>query len=107
MRVWVFNQYASTPDQPTTGAYFLLKSLADKGVDVTVFAAGFNYYRRKEIRLGSSLLTKAETDGNLTFQWLRTTPTSGRAITRMINMISYLTLSVAVAMFKKNKPDIV
>ena len=107
MRIWVFNHYASTPDQPTTGAYFLLKALADRGMDVTVFASGFNYYRRKELRLGSNLFTKAEVNGNLTFQWIRTTPTSGRALSRMINMISYTTVALFVALFKKEKPDIV
>jgi len=107
MRIWVFNHYASTPDQPTTGAYFLLKALADRGVKVTVFASGFNYYRRKEIRLEGNFFTRAEHDGNLTFQWIRTTPTSGRALSRMVNMLSYTFVALCVALFKKDKPDIV
>ncbi len=107
MRIWVFNHYASTPDQPTTGAYFLLKALADKGSDVTVFASGFNYYRRRELRLGAHPFTRAERDGNLTFQWIRTTPTSGRALSRMVNMLTYTFVALMVALFKRGKPDIV
>lgn len=107
MRVWVFNHYASTPDQPTTGSYFLLKSMADKGVDVTVFASGFNYYSRKDIRMQGNYLTRADVDGKLTFQWIRTTPTKGGAVTRLINMLSYATLAFFVAVIKREKPDIV
>ncbi len=107
MRIWFYNHYASTPDQPTTGAYFLMKCLSERGHDVTAFASSFNYYRRKELRLQKELFTKTEMDGKLTFQWIRTTPTSGRALTRMVNMISFTVVSFFVGLCKREKPDVI
>lgn len=60
MRIWYLNHYASTPDQPVTGAYYLMQALGEAGNDVTIFASGFNYYRRKELRLKGEWFTKAQ-----------------------------------------------
>lgn len=107
MKLWVFNHYASTPDQPTTGAYFLLKGLTDLGVDVTVYASGFSYYKRRELRLGTSLFTRRDNINGLTFEWVRTIPTSGRIFSRLLNMSSYAVVAFIKALFSSEKPDFV
>lgn len=107
MRIWYVNHYASTPDQPTTGAYFLMDALARRGHDITIFASGFNYYRRKELRLQGKFLTRKEACGALAFQWIRTIPTSGRAATRMLNMLSFAFVTLLVGACSREKPDVV
>ena len=107
MRIWYLNHYASTPDQPMTGAYFLMQALAEQGHDITVFASGFNYYRRKELRLKGFALSCEEKTGDVTMRWVRTLPTSGGAITRLLNMLSYTVVVLALGLFPKAAPQVV
>jgi hypothetical protein len=51
VNIWIFNHYADTPDRQTTRSYDLGKQLVAKGHHVTIFAAGFNHYSRKEERI--------------------------------------------------------
>ncbi|MDX1975798.1 MAG: glycosyltransferase family 4 protein [Rickettsiales bacterium] len=107
MRIWYLNHYASTPDQPMTGAYYLMQAMAEEGHDITVFASGFHYHRRKELRLSGRLFSKRENFGPLKFIWIRTIPTTGRALTRFLNMLSYTFVTLGVALFTKPKPEVI
>ncbi|MDE3016048.1 MAG: glycosyltransferase family 4 protein [Pseudomonadota bacterium] len=107
MRIWYFNHYASPPDQPTTGAFYLMQALARRGHEVTIFASGFNYYQGRDLRLGDRWFTaRQETDG-LTFRWIRATPTQGRPLSRFFNMLSYAVFSLLAGLDAKPEPDII
>lgn len=107
MRIWYLNHYASTPDQPVTGAYYLMQALGQSGHEVHIFASGFNYYRRKELRLKGEWFTKRERYEDVHFQWLRTIPTKGGALSRLLNMLSYTLVAIGVGLCAREKPDVV
>lgn len=107
MRIWYLNHFASAPDQPTTGAYFLMDALAGIGHEVTVFASGFNYYLRNDKKMNGHWLARRERVERIDFLWLRTFPTQGRIFTRLLNMGSYFMMAIAAGLFTRNKPDVV
>src|SRR4051794_39037326 len=107
MRIWIFNHYASTPDQPMTGAYYLAKALVERGHSVRIFASSFSYYKHQELRLRGLQLCRTETRDGIDFTWVRTTPYSGRSVGRLVNMLSYSITAVLSALFRREKPDVV
>lgn len=107
MKIWIFNHYASTPDQPMTGAYYLARALAERGHAVRFFASSFSYYKRKELRLSGLQLTGEDEAEGIHFNWIRTVPHGLRMLPRFINMLSYMFVSVVIGLRHKEKPDIV
>lgn len=107
MLIWIFNHYASTPDQPMTGAYYLARALAKKGNKVTVYASSFSYYKNKEIRLKRWQLFKKDNIGGVEFVWVRTLPHSAKLYSRSLNILSYFITSIFTALLYREKPDVV
>ena len=49
--IWLFNQYAITPDMAGGTRHFAIsRILVEKGYRVTLFASGFNYQKREELK---------------------------------------------------------
>ena len=107
MKIWIFNHYSSTPDQPMTGAYYIAKALAQRGHEVTFFASSFNYYRHKEIRLKGWQLSRTEQFEGVTFFWIRTFPHTSRLWSRALNMFSYFLMTISLALLRNQRPDVV
>jgi glycosyltransferase involved in cell wall biosynthesis len=89
MNIWWLSQYASTPDQQFTAQHDLARRLVARGHRVTIFAAGFNHYKFKEVRLKPEEKWRAEDWDGVRFIWLRTSPYSANDGKRVLNMLSY------------------
>jgi len=92
MKIWILNQYASPPDAPSTGAYFLAEELAKRGHDITFFASAFNYYKLTDIRTekGSNGTDQPISEYNkVKFLWIKTFIYSRNNWKRAVNMLSY------------------
>jgi glycosyltransferase involved in cell wall biosynthesis len=89
MNIWILNHYADTPDRQTTRSYDLGKQLVTRGHEVTVFAAGFNHYSRKEERIRRGETYRMEDCHGVRFLWLKTFPYQANDWRRIVNMVSY------------------
>jgi glycosyltransferase involved in cell wall biosynthesis len=88
--LWLFNQYASTPDQAGGSRHFAIgRILAARGYRVTLFAAGFNYQKRQELKCTGKEDFKIEVHDGVRFVWVRTLPYRKNNWKRVINMLSY------------------
>lgn len=84
------NQYAITPDMSGgTRHYTILRILAKLGYNVTIFAAGFNYQKREELKCLRGEDFRVEVVNGVRFVWLRTCPYTKNNWKRMVNMLSY------------------
>jgi len=83
MNIWIFNQYAITPDMPGgTRHYDLGRELVRRGHQVTIFASSFHHYLHREMRLRPGERWKFEdADGSNScgFARLLTSATTGVA----------------------------
>jgi glycosyltransferase involved in cell wall biosynthesis len=87
---WIFNQYAVTPDQPGgTRHYAVSRILVGRGYRVTLFASGFNYQNRKELKCTGREDFKIEFYDGVRFVWIRTLPYQKNNWKRIVNMLSY------------------
>ena len=111
--VWLFNQYAITPDMAGgTRHYAISRILVSMGYRVTLFASGFNYQKREELKCGPQEDFKIETHDGVRFIWIRTRPYRKNNWKRIINMLSYSwrCLRIYKKLLKENrveKPDTV
>lgn len=90
MRIWIFNHYATTPDEAAgTRHYDISRVLAAKGHDVTIFASSFNHSTLREERLKKHERMRVDYIDGIRFVWIRTTPYSGNDARRALNMLAY------------------
>jgi glycosyltransferase involved in cell wall biosynthesis len=107
MRIWIFNHYASPPDQPAgTRHYDLGRVLAREGHDVTIFASSFSHFTLREERLEPNERRRADCIDGVRFLWIRTTPYSGNDRRRVLNMLSYAFGAIR-AQRRMSPPDVV
>ena len=106
MRIWIINHYGSTPDQPSTSAFYIARELVARGADVTIFASAFNYYFQKDSKSKGFRLVTVESYDGVTFLWLRTPAIRG-ALGRGINIASYTMIAFLAGLFRRGRPDVV
>jgi glycosyltransferase involved in cell wall biosynthesis len=91
MRIWIFNHYAITPDQPGGTRHFDLgRELTRRGHDVTIFASSFHHYRRRYLRETGPEGWAIEEFQGVRFVWLRTLPYGRNDWRRAWGMLDYL-----------------
>ncbi len=105
-RVWIFNHYADAPDRAGGRHFALGLQLVAHGLDVTIFAAGFDHLTQQEVRATGFRLSKTRSFRGVRFVWLRTVPYRGNSWRRIANMLSY-SVMVVVAQIGRNKPDVI
>jgi len=89
LNIWIFNQYADSPDRQTTAHFDLGVQLVARGHHVTVFSAGFNHYKRQEEHASHTLRYVVQEYDGVRFVWLRTFPYQGNGWRRSVNMLTY------------------
>jgi len=113
MNIWMFNQYANSPDRPGSTRHFDIgKRLVEKGHKVTIFAAAFSHKLGREDKLKPQETHKTEVIEGVKFIWLKTFPYKKNDWRRVINMVSYTLRSLllgrkTVGEKKKKKPDVI
>jgi len=91
MNLWIFNQYAITPDLPGGTRHFdLAQELVRCGHQVTIFAAGFHHYQHREAKLQPEERWKVDNVDGVTFVWLKTFPYQRNNWRRVLNMVNYM-----------------
>jgi glycosyltransferase involved in cell wall biosynthesis len=105
MNIWFLNHYADAPDRQATRTYDLGKQLVARGHRVTVFAAGFNHYSRKEERIRAGETYREENCDGVRFIWLKTFPYQGNDWRRVVNMLSYSWRAFRIGSGLKEIPD--
>ncbi len=88
--LWIFNQYAITPD--LAGGirhYAISRNLAARGYRITLFASGFNYQAREELKCSKHENFKIEVRDGVRFVWIKTLPYRKNNWKRIFNMLSY------------------
>lgn len=105
MNIWIFNHYADPPDRQATRSYDLAKQLVARGHRVTIFAAGFNHYSRKEERIRPDETYREEIIDGVRFVWLKTFPYELNDWRRVLNMMSYSWRAFRVGLQFTDAPD--
>lgn len=111
--IWIFNQYAITPDMPGgTRHYELSKRLVEKGCTVTIFASSFHYHRFTDVKLLKYEKYKIEVKDNVTFIWIKSFPYKKNNWKRIVNMLTYSMRAYKLSQIllkrgKINLPDVV
>ena len=91
MNIWIFNQYAITPDMPGGTRHFdLSRELVERGHEVTIIATSFHHQTHKETRLGAGEWWKVEDMDGVRFVWLRTPPYWRNDWRRVRNMVAFM-----------------
>lgn len=105
--IWMFNHYATKPDEPKTRGYDLGRELIKKGYSVTIFASSFSHYRLEEKYLKRGEKYKIEDYNGVKFVWIRTFPYSKNDWKRFLNMFSFSWRAFWISVKMKERPDLI
>jgi len=106
-KIWIFNHYATKPDEPATREYDISKELVKNGHQVTIFASSFSHYKFEEKYLKKGENWRAENYNGVNFIWIRTFPYKRNNWRRFLNMFSYAWRAFWIGKKMKEKPDII
>lgn len=106
-KLWIFNHYATKPDEPATRAYDFGKELTKKGHKVKIFASSFSHYQLKEKYLTTGGECKVENYRGVDFVWIKTYPYKKNDWRRAINMLSYAWRAFWISRKLKERPDVI
>lgn len=91
MNIWIFNQYAVSPDLPgSTRHYDLGRHLVSHGHQVVLITTSFHHHMRKETRLKPGEKWRVEENHGIIFVWLRTPPYQRNDWHRVWNTIAFM-----------------
>lgn len=108
MNVWIFNHYAAPSDSHAGTRHFdIAKELIARGHEVSIFAAGFNHWKRREERLREGESWKEERIEGVNFIWIKTKPYDRNDWKRAINILDYSVRVVFVSMHRAERPDVI
>ncbi len=109
MKIWIFNQYAITPDQAGgTRHYDLSRKLIERGHQVKIFAGSIHYANLTETKNYGDRKFLSEIIHGVEFVWIKTPPYSKSNWRRVLNMLSFARNVLRVAISMKNEmPDII
>lgn len=106
-KLWMINQYASTPRQPGHTRHFdFAFELENLGFQSKVFASSLNLATRQSVRLFSES-AKEEIIEGVTFFWIRSTQYRINDWRRFINMIDFAHMVYKAGRAQSTKPDII
>ena len=105
--IWIFNHYATKPDEPNTRDFDIARQLAKKGDRITIFASAFSHYKQKIKYLKSHEDWKTEELDGVKFFWIRAFPYEKNNWKRFLNMISYSYRVFKLAKKIDENPDII
>lgn len=109
MRVWIFNQYAISPDQAGgTRHYDLSKKLVAHGHQVSIFAGSIHYINLNETKNYYGKQYLIEKINGVEFVRIKTIPYRGSNAKRVWNMIDFMRGAKRVALsMEDEKPDVI
>lgn len=106
-KIWIFNHYATKPDEPKTRAYDMGKELIKRGHKVTVFASSFSHYKLEEKYLQKGEEFRTENCDGIRFIWIKTFPYKKNNWRRALNMLSFAWQAFRLGKEIKEKPDLI
>lgn len=111
--IWIFNQYASTPEYPGGSRHIdLSMELIKNNFNVHIFAGSFNHLLLEQTKLNENEKRKIENYQGVTIHWLQTKSYKKNGFIRFWGMILFFfDLLREVKCYKKEdsfeKPDII
>lgn len=105
--IWIFNHYATKPDEPAARDYDMAKQLAERGNKITIFASAFSHYKLKIKYLEAKENWRIEDVNGVRFVWIRTFPYKKNNWRRFLNMLSYSWRVINVAVELDERPDVI
>ena len=109
-RIWLMNHYATDMFYNKAGRhYWFAKELKKRNNDVTVFCATTYLNRREVVDTGSKTYTVKESE-SIPFVFVKTRPSIGNGIDRILNMYMFYRNLIPVAFRyakEKGRPDVI
>lgn len=105
--MWIFNHYATTPEDMGTRTYDLANELVSRGHQVTVFASSFSHYKFRDDILASGEKHRIEDIDGIRFVWLRTFPYTANNWRRVVNILTYGWRAFTTACSLEDRPSVV
>ena len=107
LRLWIFNHYATGPDEGGGTRHFELAArMVPMSVETTIFASGFSHFTLRDEKVGRRALWRTELVDGVRFVWVRTAGYRGNGLMRMLSMLSYA-VGVQVAQARMPPPDVI
>ena len=98
MRIWIFNHYAVTPEQPGGTRHFdFAQELTRRGHQVTILTSGFLHHSREMRNPSGDEKWEVQQCEGVTMVWIRTTRYSKNDWRRFVGMAVYALRSVVSA----------
>jgi len=108
-QLWIFNQYAITPEQYGGTRHFdLATTLFHFGYKTTIFASSFNHVSHRETRTYASGSHLVEDIFGIRFVWLKTLSYEKKYLRRLASMLDYSIKALRCSRLEElGNPDIV
>lgn len=108
MNIWIINHYALSPQSAgITRHYDLANKLSGLGHDVSIVAASFNHWSKKDEHCQEGERFSLQKHGDVSFLWLKTPPYAGN-LERLFNMLVFSwRVLFGVGCENLQKPDII
>lgn len=109
MNIWILNHHALSPSMSGgTRHYDFAKELVRRGHNVTVVASSFHYSKLQEMKEYDRREYIEEDIDEIKFIWFKTPPYYGNGVTRVLNMLSYMSKAIKILpTLKLEKPDVI
>jgi len=105
--IWIFNHYATKPDEPATRAFDFARELILRNHKVTIFASAFSHYKLTTKYLNPNENQKTEMVDGVKFVWVRSFSHKRNNWKRLMNMLSFSWRAYWIGKNVKEKPSIV
>lgn len=109
--IWLINHYATNMYESKGGRhYWFAKKLLEKGYSPTIFCANTFYNKNEKVFIEFSKIYTKKVQNNIPFIFIKTIPSVGNGIKRVVNMfLFYWNLKKVAKEFIKNnkKPDVI
>jgi glycosyltransferase involved in cell wall biosynthesis len=108
MKIWIVNQYASTPETGMGGRhYYLARELAEQGHEIFLIASSFTHLLQKPLHFDGDFLNQ-EISEKFHFIWMNLPKYSGaHDKKRVFNWLKFSWKLLKLPQYIGNKPDVI
>lgn len=105
-RVWIINQYSTTPEYPASSRHYELAKYLSKQFKVELWGSNFIHHN-KRYRFSPWTIIKQEQVEAFLINWIGAISYKDNGVSRMLNMLLFAFTVLAVGICKREKPSII
>lgn len=105
-RVWIINQYSTTPEYPASSRHYELAKYLSKQFKVELWGSNFIHHN-KAYRFSPWTLIKQERVASFLINWIGSFPYKNNGISRMLNMFLFAFTVFVIGICKRKKPSVI